>query len=77
MWTKLFWRDAAERAVKTFAQASIATLGVGAVDLLATNWVGALTVGGGSAVVSVLTSLASQRAGDPGTASAVHLGAQD
>lgn len=60
MFTSKFWRDALERAVKTFAQSALATLGIGAVDLLATNWVGALSVGGGAAIVSLLMSLASE-----------------
>lgn len=71
--SKRFWRDAAERAVRTFAQSTLATLGVGAVDILNTNWVGALSVGGGAAIVSLLMSLASERIGDPDTASALHL----
>ena len=60
MFTAKFWRDATERAVKTFAQSALATLGVGAVDLVSTNWLGALSVGGGAAIVSVLMSLASE-----------------
>ena len=60
MFTSLFWRDALERALKTAAQSALATLGVGAVDIMSTNWVGALSVGGGAAVVSVLMSLASE-----------------
>lgn len=59
-----FWADAAERAVKTFAQSALATLGAGAVDILSVNWVGVLTVGGGAAIVSLLTSLASEPRGD-------------
>lgn len=72
MFTKLFWRDTIERAVKTFAQSALATLGVGAVDVVAVNWVGVLSVGGGAAVISVLTSLASEpRSGTLSPASAV------
>ena len=70
MLTKQFWLDTLERAVKTFAQAALATLGAGSVDILSTNWVGAVSVGGGAAVVSVLTSLGSERIGNGGTASA-------
>ena len=58
-----FWRDAIERAVRTFAQSALAVLGVGAVDIMSTNWLGALSVGGGAAIVSVLMSLASEPRG--------------
>lgn len=70
MWTTIFWRDAIERAIKTFAQATLATLGMGQIDVLNTNWVGAVSVGAGAAVVSVLTSLGSEPFGRGGTASA-------
>ena len=72
MFTTVFWRDAAERALKTAAQSALATFGVGAVDIMSTNWVGALSVGGGAAIVSVLMSLASEpRGGTLSPASAV------
>lgn len=57
MWTALFWRGAAERALKTFAQTVLATLGVGATGLLHADWLGALDIGGMAAVLSVLTSM--------------------
>lgn len=57
MWTLVFWKGAAERAVKTFAQSVLATLGVGATGLLHADWLGALDIGGLAAVLSVLTSL--------------------
>lgn len=69
MRTKQFWIDAGERALKTFAQSALATLGAGSVDLLTTNWVGALSIGAGAAIVSLLMSLGSERGGYPGTAS--------
>ena len=59
MFSRLFWKDTVERAVKTFAQSALATLGLGATDVLSTDWVGVVSVGAGAAVVSVLTSLAS------------------
>lgn len=57
MWTIVFWRGAAERAVKTFAQSVLATLGVGATGLVHADWLGAVDVGALGAVLSVLTSL--------------------
>jgi Putative lactococcus lactis phage r1t holin len=72
MLSKLFWADALERAVKTFAQSALATLGLGSVDVLSTNWVGVLSVGAGAAVVSILTSVASEpRSGTLSPASVV------
>lgn len=72
LWSKAFWADATERAIKTFAQSALATFGVGAVDLLSVNWLGVVSVGAGAAVVSLLTSLASERVGSRGTASLTH-----
>lgn len=57
MWTIAFWKGAAERAIKTFAQSVLATLGIGATGLLHADWLGAVDVGAMAAVLSVLTSL--------------------
>ncbi|ACI12345.1 holin [Mycobacterium phage Aubs] len=70
MLTRSFWIDAAERAIRTFAQTAIATLGAGAVDLMTTDWISVLSVSGGAAVVSLLMSIGAERRGNPGTASA-------
>ena len=69
MWTKQFWVDSAERAIRTFAQALIAILGAGAVNILTVDWVQALSVGAGAAVLSLLTSIASSGFGTKGTPS--------
>jgi hypothetical protein len=59
MFTLTFWKAALERSVKTFAQAAAALLtGVG-LGLLDINWVNIFSVAGLAAVVSVLTSIAS------------------
>lgn len=71
LWSKAFWLDATERAVKTFAQAALATFGAGAVDIMSVNWVGVLSVGAGAAAVSIFTSLASERVGTKGSPSLV------
>jgi hypothetical protein len=73
VFTRLFWRDAAERAVKTFAQAVLATFGAGALDVLHADWGNALALGGGAAALSVLTSLVSSQVHDPESASLVDL----
>jgi hypothetical protein len=61
---KAFLIDAGERAVRTFCQSALGAGIVGATDLMAVDWVGALSVGGLAAVISVLTSLASEPRGD-------------
>lgn len=59
MWTVKFWRETAERAVKTGAQAALAFFVVGQTLFTEIDWA---AVGGGTAIAviaSVLTSLAS------------------
>lgn len=65
IWSKPFWQGAAERAIKTFAQAFIAVFGVGTTvevtgsTLNADTWVLALVSGAAAAALSVVMSLAS------------------
>lgn len=68
-----FVKDLVERAVKTFAQTALTVLGANQLDVLSVDWQTVLGLGGGAAFVSVLTSLASLKFGDTGTASAVEL----
>ncbi|QIK63188.1 holin [Leucobacter viscericola] len=77
MFTKLFWKDAGERAVKTFAQAAVALLTAGATGLLGIDWPQLLSVAGLAALVSILTSVGSDSVGDRGTASLLVLSAED
>lgn len=62
IWTKDFWKGAAERAIKTFAQTIVATIGVLAVGDLAgfeaINWITVASVSGVAAVLSIFTSIA-------------------
>jgi hypothetical protein len=72
MWTARFWHDAAERAVKSAAQAVV--LYVGADVTLGAWQAGWATAGGvalAAAVLSLLSSLASSRVGDSASASLV------
>jgi hypothetical protein len=57
--TGSFWMQAAERAVKTFAQAAIALLTGEGLGLLTVDWTNVASIAGLAAVVSVLTSVAS------------------
>jgi hypothetical protein len=68
--TKQFWTDAAERALKTFAQVLLAYFGADAFDVLNADWGNALSIAAGAVVLSVLTSLLSLKLGNTGTASA-------
>lgn len=58
-----FWKAAAERAAKTFAQSLLALLSAGQVGLLTADWVTALSTAGMATVLSVLASLASSKVG--------------
>lgn len=69
MFTKLFWKDAFERAVKTFAQAAVAVLTARTIGLFEVDWVNLASVAGMAALVSVLMSIASAGVGVKGTAS--------
>jgi hypothetical protein len=68
--TRDFLLDLTERAIKTFAQAVLATFGAGALNVLHADWGNALALGAGASVLSVLTSLVSIKLGGNGTASA-------
>lgn len=58
--SKDFWNYSLERAIKTFAQAAIAAIGAGSIGLLAIDWVNLLSVSGGAALLSLLTSIVTQ-----------------
>jgi hypothetical protein len=68
-----FVKDAVERAVKTAAQTLAAALatGDGGLDILHVDWQGSLSLAGGAALLSILSSLASLRLASKGTASVV------
>lgn len=75
MYTKLFWRDAAERSISTFAQTFIAIVGVLApmsdMSLLDINYLPVLLVSAIAAVLSVLKALAAAYKSDSESASLV------
>lgn len=57
IWTKHFWMGAGERAIKTFCQALLGVIGVGAVGILDVDWPAALSVAALATLASVLTSI--------------------
>lgn len=69
MRTRRFWIDAAERAVRTFAQALVAVLAAGFVVTDGAAWTQALLSALLAALVSVLTSIAGSAVGDGSTPS--------
>lgn len=66
IWSKPFWTAAAERSIKTFAQALAALLIADGTGLLESDWAARLSAAGMAALISVLTSVASNGTGDPG-----------
>ena len=63
MFTKIFLRQVAERAVKTFAQTFVALAGVSQMDWLSLDWAQLAVTSGIAAGLSVLTSIASDKIG--------------
>ena len=56
--TKDFWKDTGVRAIKTFAQALIGFLGVGAIGIFDADWFSAISVSLMAALLAVLTAIA-------------------
>jgi hypothetical protein len=71
MWTAAFWKDTAERAIRTFAQVTIPTVAAAttAGSLGAVDWTSAAIIVGGSVILSVLTSMLGAFRGSPESAS--------
>jgi len=70
IFSALFWRDAAERAIATAAQSAVALLSVDGLGLVEVDWTTTASVSGLAALVSVLKSVVASRSGD-GSASLV------
>ena len=71
IWTAAFWRDTAERAIKTAAQTLAGTFGGDAVGLFDIDWSTSLSVTAGAVVLSVLMSVGSDAVTRRGDASAL------
>ena len=54
---KRYHEYATERAVKTFAQTALATIGVGAVGIFEVDWINVLSVSSLALIMSLLTSV--------------------
>ena len=66
-----FWAEAAERALKTIAQAFLAMAGAQAFDALNANWETMAGVSLGAGIISVATSIVSAEIGKKGDPSLV------
>ena len=75
MWTAEFWKHAAERAAKTFAQSLVASLSVGAASpIWDFGWAESLGIAATATVLSALSSVASLGVGEPDDPSLVSAG---
>jgi len=71
MFTVTFWKDAAERAIRTAAQALLALWATDISGVLEVDWTQAGSVAALAAVTSVLMSVAATGRGNPESASSV------
>jgi hypothetical protein len=69
MWTIAFWKDAAERAIRTFAGALAAALTAAGTGLIDSDWAGSLSTAAMAAIISLLLSVAGNGVVRNGTAS--------
>ena len=74
MWTVDFWRQTAERAIKTAAQAGLAFFIVGQTDLMQFDWKVLISGVGVATIASILTSIASNPFGPVDSPSLVNNG---
>lgn len=61
MWTKEFWRDTAERAIYTFAEAMLGFMAVSYKDI---DWPNALCVSGAALLVTIFKCIVTQAIAD-------------
>ena len=71
IWTKEFWMDATERAIKTFAQVILALGVAGALNAFEVDWVTVLGIGLGAVLLSYASSIVSAEIRKTPTASLV------
>ena len=71
MYTLTFWKDAAERAIRTAAQALLALWATDVSGVLAVDWVQAGSVSALAALMSLLMSIAATGTGSRDSASTI------
>ncbi len=72
MYTITFWKDAAERAIRTAAQALLALWATDVSGVLAVDWVQAGSVSALAALMSLLMSIAATGTGSQDSASTIN-----
>jgi hypothetical protein len=73
MFTATFWKSAAERAIKTVAQALIAVIAATTFDWFTADWQAIAGTAATAGVLSLLSSIASAGIGDKGSTSLLTL----
>lgn len=74
MWTGSFWKQAAERAIKSAAQLGALAVGVDGLNLLdGFDWKATLGTALAAALASLFTSIATEPVGERGSPSMVEL----
>ena len=68
MRTRKFWEDAAERTIRTMAQALLALMGTDALGIVGLDWAQMLSVAAGAGIMSLFTESVATGIGDKGTA---------
>lgn len=68
MWTVAFWKDLAERAIATFAEALVAVLVVVEGGIVDVDWTQGLGVAALAALIAVLKGIVGIKLGEVGTA---------
>lgn len=71
MFTVAFWKDATERALKTFAQFFVVLAGAGALNVFTLDWKTNIGLSLGGALLSYATSIVSAEIGVKNSASLV------
>jgi len=69
MFTKLFWKDAIERAIRTVSQAWLAVLTVSGTTILNADMKAMAAVGATAGIISVLMSVVASGTGNTNSAS--------
>jgi len=72
VYTITFWKDAAERAIRTAAQALLALWATDVSGVLAVDWVQAGSVSALAALMSLLMSIAATGTGSQDSASTIN-----
>lgn len=71
IWNKEFWKDATERAIKTFSQVILALGAAGALNAFQVDWVTVIGVALGATLLSYASSIVSAEIRKTDTASLI------